>query len=525
MRSVEQLEQFNDYLVNRIIPPFAWPAGSLMTQYASWMAYGLQARDAGNTAEYERALRWASDNYDETLARTQAAVTSHNATASPSPGAPTSLATNISASEPEQVRRPADQSITAPAGAPSQAITEDGVTGPAMARTEVEVLPESTTAPPASGAPVAASAPHADRELSAGTVTLVNTGSILIDDDRRAKADQQHVKKLAKSMGVIGLQNAPVVTPGRHLVSGVHRVLACILLGLAEIPVSVVDLTRLQQRIAIIDENLVRRRLPALERAELTAERKGLYEQAHPESVQHRRGGEAKAAGGATAIDAVAPAFATETAKLTGRSERSIRQDSQVAGMPQSVRDAIRDTEVAKHVTELKELARLSAAEQSTVADILKDGRATTVAHALDLVRTTGAAPSATGARERGPGASEPTHADSQRAILIAQRSLLRKTLGSLTGALDDLRGDDKMARHIRYMKPVVTAIDAAIVAMQEDARSYPEFWGEPTPGPTSGAAKPKTIGTPAKRKSKPRPSAKSKGTRKRRASEKGKVG
>ncbi len=52
------------------------------------------------------------------------------------------------------------------------------------------------------------------------------------------------------------------------------------------------------------------------------------------------------------------------------------------------------------------------------------------------------------------------------RAILIAQRSLLRKTLGTLTGALDDLRGDDKMARHIRYMKPVVTAIDAAIVAM-----------------------------------------------------------
>ena len=511
MKSIEELTRLNQHLVEHVAPLFAWPADSLVTLFSSWVAYGGQAQAAGNTAEYERALRWASDNYDQTLALALAAVPSYHSTAQASTTAATSATESVLASEPEQVRLPADESVSAPAGTPPQAIADEVGTPAAVTQTEVDATTESTTTTQASALPLTPSTPRADDgELSPGTVVLVTVDSIVIDEDRRAKADQEHVEELAKSIRVVGLQNAPVVTPGGRLVSGLHRVLACRFLGLAEIRVSVVDLTGLQERIAFIDENLVRRDLPALERAELIAERKQLYEQAHPETAQYRRGGEAKAAGGATAIDAVAPAFATETARLTGRSERSIRQDGQVAKLPQSVRDAIRGTEVAAHITELEKLARLGADDQVAVANVLKDGRATKIAQALGIVKTKGAAPSGTGSRERGPGATEPTYVDSQRSTLIAQRTLLRKTVATLKAPLDEWRGDYKkeMSPYIRIIKPVVEAIETAIVAMQENARSDPEFWGEPVPAPASTAAKPTTRGLPAKKKSKPGPSS-----------------
>ena len=338
MSSIEELTRLNQHLVEHVAPLFAWPADSLVTLFSSWVAYGGQAQAAGNTAEYERALRWASDNYDQTLALALAAVPSYHSTAQASTTAATAATSNIQAPEPEQVRLPADESAAGPAGTPPQEIADETVTPAAVTQTELDAPTGLSTPTPGSGASVIEpSASRADNHgLRAGSVTLVSVDSIVVDDDRRAKANQEHVEELAKSIRVVGLQNAPVVTPGGRLVSGLHRVLACRFLGLAEIRVSVVDLTGLQERIAFIDENFGAPRFPALERAELIAERKELYEQAHPESVQYRRGGEAKAAAGATAIDAVAPAFATETARLTGRSERSIRLDSQVAGCPRA---------------------------------------------------------------------------------------------------------------------------------------------------------------------------------------------
>ncbi len=127
MKSIEELTHLNQHLVEHVAPLFAWPADSLVTLFSSWVAYGGQAQAAGNTAEYERALRWASDNYDQTLALALAAVPSYHSTAQAWSTAATSATASVLASEPEQVRLPTDESAAGPAGTPPKEIADETV--------------------------------------------------------------------------------------------------------------------------------------------------------------------------------------------------------------------------------------------------------------------------------------------------------------------------------------------------------------------------------------------------------------
>jgi ParB family transcriptional regulator, chromosome partitioning protein len=123
------------------------------------------------------------------------------------------------------------------------------------------------------------------------------------------------------------------------------------------------ELDRLRTELAVIDGTMVRHRHrpSTLERAELLAARKRIYETMHPSS---RRGGAPGRAGGGKSPrseDDGAPvrSHAADASSCTGLSERSVRQLVQIAeGIPAPLRDLIRDTPLARHQRLLLEVAR-----------------------------------------------------------------------------------------------------------------------------------------------------------------------
>lgn len=185
-----------------------------------------------------------------------------------------------------------------------------------------------------------------------------------ISDGRRA-VDDVKVKALADSIQTVGLLNPVHVDKGGTLVAGGHRLAACKLLGWTEIPVTVLDLDADRQRLAEIDENFIRNELSALERAEQMRERKEIWERLYPQT----RAGVAQANGMNSKLGNVAAAaaatFSQDASAKTGLSERTIREDVQIAKqLAPDVRDAIRDTPLADNRRALVALAEEPAEVQ-----------------------------------------------------------------------------------------------------------------------------------------------------------------
>jgi len=157
--------------------------------------------------------------------------------------------------------------------------------------------------------------------------------------DRLRGASSEHVAALASSMAEVGLISpitvarreivrGGIAVSGYGLVAGLHRLEAARALGWADIPAHVVTLDDLQQQLAECDENLCGTKLTPAERAWFTARRKQIYEALHPETRAHVAGahGANKAMGNASAN--LAPAFTSDTATRTGRSERDVQRDA-----------------------------------------------------------------------------------------------------------------------------------------------------------------------------------------------------
>ena len=126
------------------------------------------------------------------------------------------------------------------------------------------------------------------------------------------------VRRLVASIGDVGLLHPVILTPESELIAGRKRIAAFVELGLTHIEARIATLGMLEREVAEIDENMIRRHLPVLERGRQLVRRKELYEALHPEARQHVRGGNAKAAA-ATERISPAPAFATDAAaKLIG---------------------------------------------------------------------------------------------------------------------------------------------------------------------------------------------------------------
>lgn len=150
------------------------------------------------------------------------------------------------------------------------------------------------------------------------------TDLIDIRTDARA-VDETAVAGLAESIAAVGLINPIRVRANGdrwELIAGAHRLAAHRSLGLAEIECAIVTDDDLHAELAMIDENLCRAELSAVDRARQTARRAAIYLELHPETAEHVAGGVAK---NAAENFAAAPSFATDTAAKTGKDERTVR--------------------------------------------------------------------------------------------------------------------------------------------------------------------------------------------------------
>ena len=111
---------------------------------------------------------------------------------------------------------------------------------------------------------------------------------ISIPPGRRQLRDEK-VRSLAASIAKLGLLEPIGLTVEHRLIFGLHRLEACKLCGLSEIPAVVIAADDLHTELAEIDENVERNALTALEWSEQLQRRKQIYEALNPET---RRGGD-----------------------------------------------------------------------------------------------------------------------------------------------------------------------------------------------------------------------------------------
>jgi ParB-like chromosome segregation protein Spo0J len=145
--------------------------------------------------------------------------------------------------------------------------------------------------------------------------------------DARNRSDDA-LSALADSIAEIGLLNPIRVRrmsdEEYEVVAGSHRLQAAELLGWREISAIVSDDDDLHAELAMIDENLMRAELSPSDRATQTARRKAIYEELHPETAhgvnQHSSSRQ---------LGDSSERFTSDTAKVTGQSERKVQRDAE----------------------------------------------------------------------------------------------------------------------------------------------------------------------------------------------------
>ncbi len=234
----------------------------------------------------------------------------------------------------------------------------------------------------------------------------------IIFDDKEVEIDQEKVESLAESIKQVGLINPITVTKDGHIVAGRHRLAACKLLGMTDVPVTIIDKSELETELVEIDENLIRKELHYLEKAELLARRKEIYEQLYPETKQgvagaiakykkeksdifSKNGNSTEICNSATAPGAVAehndnnkvlPSFASDTARKTGLSERVVFEDIQLAKkLTPIAKQVVRNFKIDKK--QALKLASMPEEEQEKVIEKIKDNEAKDVKKAIVAIK------------------------------------------------------------------------------------------------------------------------------------------
>jgi ParB-like chromosome segregation protein Spo0J len=159
---------------------------------------------------------------------------------------------------------------------------------------------------------------------------LISLNDIIVGD-RLRPVDQSRVDSLTESIGKIGMKTPITVlpVPGSNppkyrLVAGNHRFEAQRQLGRGHVDAIIMIGNDKQAQLWEIDENLCRNELTPAERAAHVARRKAIYLELHPETAQFVAGGRARQE---TASDNLS--FAAETAKATGRDERTVQREAE----------------------------------------------------------------------------------------------------------------------------------------------------------------------------------------------------
>lgn len=134
-------------------------------------------------------------------------------------------------------------------------------------------------------------------------------------------------------------------------------------------------LAELDAELAEIDENLIRNDLTVLERGEHLARRKEIYELKYPETRQGAQGGGRNGVGTRQRTETEIISFSADTAAKTGQTDRTIRQEVQIANkIAPEVKEVIRDTELADAKTQLIALAGLNEDEQKEAVAEVQSG-------------------------------------------------------------------------------------------------------------------------------------------------------
>ena len=200
---------------------------------------------------------------------------------------------------------------------------------------------------------------------------------VIIDKDRR-EVDEEKVDGLVSSITELGGLLQPIgITEGYRLIYGRHRLEAYRRKGWATIPAIVLSVDDPHRQLMEIDENLCRSELSVLQQAEAMENRKAIYEQLHPESKHggDRKSSTAKKSNGQVGHLKDKPAsFAEDTAKKTGKSERTVRRFVGVArNIPKELRPTLRKSSIADKQWELEKLGRLPEKEQTAVVQVFNE--------------------------------------------------------------------------------------------------------------------------------------------------------
>jgi ParB-like chromosome segregation protein Spo0J len=211
----------------------------------------------------------------------------------------------------------------------------------------------------------------------------LHTGKCFTDavdvGERLRSVDPERVAALAESIDAIGLQQPiSVWSPDDDtldLVAGLHRLEAIKKLGWEEIDCIFVDMDNLDRQLWEIDENLIRADLTDLQRAQHTARRAEVVKQkveldklakTEPDPSQNANKGQGE--------------FVAETAKKTGKSEKTVRRDkSRGEKIPEDVQKDLAGTKIEDSGVQLDALARASPDEQREAV------KAVTLGHAKDV--------------------------------------------------------------------------------------------------------------------------------------------
>lgn len=223
--------------------------------------------------------------------------------------------------------------------------------------------------------------------LTAGSPAFLASVAAIDASGRLRPVDEAHAQLIAASMNESTLIQPVVVRTdssgnGLKLVAGGHRLRAAAILGWDEIPAILIEATDDEARQIEIDENLARKELTILERAEFLAERKRVYETLHPETA-HGKAKKPKTEKAKVANLATFSRFSKDAAKSTGLGERTIRRSVELAGkLSLAAITAIRGTKVADNQSELQALAELEPEQQAIVAGLIAAKAAGNVAKA-----------------------------------------------------------------------------------------------------------------------------------------------
>lgn len=196
--------------------------------------------------------------------------------------------------------------------------------------------------------------------------------------DRLRKLDDAKVAEIAVSLTENGQLQPILVRPdpdvgaGYRLIAGHHRFAAARSLGWETIEAKVVEMDDIDARLAEIDENLARGELSPAERGMHVAERKRLYLIHRPDTAhgavsgfrgnQHTKPKEvSRQVGDLPKADR----FTAETAKATGRSERSLQRDAHRGEKVGSLQKVVGTT--LDNGEELDALARMPKPAQEAI--------------------------------------------------------------------------------------------------------------------------------------------------------------